>query len=151
MHNSETGKYHGQGINYHDLGIDGLTAALESLTNPRNVMKSKKQGKIELVLQSVDKKGNSILSIVRLNAKTLNGKRFLDEHIVTSAYGRINIENYIKKADNEGRLIKQKEQSQGIPQVQYEGNINDHSFDNSISQPEPKATVLIKIHWKFFR
>ncbi len=57
MHSKETGKYHGDGINYHDLGVDGLESALTSFESPKAIMMSKKQGKIELVLQGVDKKG----------------------------------------------------------------------------------------------
>ena len=108
MHSKETGKYHGEGINYHDLGVKGLREALESLKNPVNIMKSKKDGKIEIVLQSVDKKGNSNLCIVAINQKTQNGRKFLDAHIVTTVYGRRNIDRYVAKAEEEGRLIKSK-------------------------------------------
>ena len=140
MHSKETGKYHGDNINYHDLGVEGLEAALESIKSPINILKSKKDKKIELVLQSVDKKGNSILSIVAINQKPQNGRQFLDVHIVTSVYGKRNIDKYIGKAEEEGRLIKAKkeESSQGIPQVQYKGNINDNSSNDSIS-PKTKS------------
>ena len=49
MHSKETGKYHGTGINYHNLGITGLREALESFKNPKHIIKSKKNGKIELI------------------------------------------------------------------------------------------------------
>ena len=77
-----------------------------------------------------------MLSIVAINTVTQNGKKFLDAHIVTSVYGRRNIDKYIRKAEEEGRLIKHKkeETSQGIPQVQYKGNINEISSANSIPQ-----------------
>ena len=136
MHSKETGKYHGNNINYHDLGVNGLEAALESFKSPLSIMKSKKEGKIELVIQGVDKKGNSLLSVVAINTVTQNGRKFLNAHIVTSVYGRRNIDSYIAKAEKEGRLIKAKKEEtpQGIPQVQYKGNINEISSDNSISQ-----------------
>jgi hypothetical protein len=135
MHSKTTGKYHGDHINYHNLGVDGLESALEAIKSPLNILKSKKDGKIELILESIDKKGKSILSIVSINQKTQNNMKFLDAHIVTSVYGRRNIEKYISKAEEEGRLIKAKkeESTQGIPQVQYEGNINVNST-NSILQ-----------------
>lgn len=136
MHSKETGKYKGENINYHNLGVDGLEAALESFKSPLSIMRAKKEGKIELVLQGVDKKGNSLLSIVAINTVTQNGRKFLNAHIVTSVYGRRNIDSYIAKAEKEGRLIKTKKEEtpQGIPQVQYEGNINAISSDNRISQ-----------------
>ena len=57
------------------------------------------------------------------------------KHKVTSVYGRRSIDNYIRKAETEGRLIKSKEEiPQGIPQVQYKGNINETSSANSISR-----------------
>ena len=42
MHSKETGKYHGKGINYHNLGVEGLKEALESFKNPKYIIKSKK-------------------------------------------------------------------------------------------------------------
>ena len=133
MHSKETGKYHGEGINYHNLGVDGLEEALNKLTRPIKIIKSKKRGKIELILESYDKEGRSILSIVAINTHTLNSNKFEKAHIITSVYGRRNANNYINLAEKEGRLITKKEEStQGIPQVQYEGNINENSSKNSI-------------------
>lgn len=145
MRSKETGKYHGEGINYHNLGIDGLRGALESLKNPQHIMKSKKDGKIELALQNVDKKGNNILSIIVVNTVTLNGNKMLNAHIVTSVYGKRNIENYISKARNEGRIIEpnKEEFSQGTPQVQYEGSINENSSNDIILNPEPNVKDII--------
>ena len=141
MHSKDTGKYHGDGINYHDLGVNGLESALTSFESPKAIMMSKRQGKIELVLQGVDKKGKSLLSIVAINTKTQNNRKFLDAHIVTSVYGRKSIEKYISNAENEGRLLltKKEETSQGIPQVQYEGNINEISSNYSISDSTAKS------------
>ncbi len=138
MHSKETGKYRGQGINYHNLGVEGLQEALESFKNPKHIMKSKKDGKIELALQTVDKKGNSILSIIAINTVTLNGNKMLDAHIVTSAYGKKNIEKYILTAKNEGRIIENKTEEipQGTPQVQYEGSINEISSNDIILDEE---------------
>lgn len=72
---------------------------------------------------------------------TQNNRKFLNAHIVTSVYGRRSIEKYISNAENEGRLLlsKKEETSQGIPQVQYEGNINEISSDNSILDSTSKS------------
>ena len=137
MENKENGRYQGDGINYHNLGKDGMKSAIESIGNPEQVLLSKKDGKIELVLEGIDYKGDKLLSIISLNTITRNAKKFIEAHIVTSIYGRRGIDKYIAKADREGRLIysKKEEQVQGISQVQYEGNINTNSsFESNISR-----------------
>ena len=52
------------------------------------------------------------------------------------------IENYIKKASSEGRLIDTKNEAapQGISQVQYEGDINDTASKHNI----PTSTENVK-------
>ena len=44
---------------------------------------SKKEWKVELVLQGVDKKGDKLLSIVALNTNAKNAKKYIEAHIVT--------------------------------------------------------------------
>ena len=136
MESKENGKYKGEGINYHSLGKEGLKSAIESFGSPEQVLLSKKEGKIELVLQGVDKKGNKLLSIVALNTNARNADQYIEAHIVTSIYGRRSIERYISKAEEEGRLIynKKEEPAQVNSQVQYEGIINANSSNNRIAQ-----------------
>lgn len=130
MQSKENGKYKGDGINYHNIGKEGMKSAIESFDRPEQVLLSKKDGKIELVLEGVDRKGNRLLSVVALNTSTRNAQKFIEAHIVTSIYGKRSIERYVSKAESEGRLIytKKEEPAQGISQVQYEGNINADSF-----------------------
>ncbi len=96
-------------------------------------MRSKKNNnKIELALSFTDYKGNSGLAIVELNATARNFRTHLTAHIVNSIYGKRNIENYIQKAENDGRLLtkKSEEFSQVKAQVQYKSVINENSSDN---------------------
>lgn len=86
--------------------------AISSFDTPDAVMLSQKEGKIELVLKGTDRKGNKLLSIVALNAYTRNAKNFIETHIVTSIYGRRNIEKYVDKARSEGRRLITKKKSQ---------------------------------------
>ena len=136
MESKETGRYKGDNINYHNLGKDGMKSAIESIGNPEQVLLSNKESKIELVLESVDYKGNKMLSIVALNTSAQNAKKFIEAHIVTSIYGRRSMDKYVAKAEREGRLIysKKEESVQGIPQVQYKGDINTNSsFETSVA------------------
>ena len=96
----------------------------------------------------MDKKGNNILSIIAINAITLNGNKMLNAHIVTSAYGKKNIERYISIAKSEERLIGYKKQEfmQGTPQVQYEGSINTNSSNNKIPQKESVVNTYFMQH-----
>lgn len=140
MANKENGKYRGQGINYHNLGKEGLRQAIEAFAAPDAVMQSKKNGKVELVLDGTDYKGNRFLAIVALDTSTRNVDRFVKAHVVTSVYGRRSIDNYIRKASEDGRLVydKREEPARGISQVQYKSNINaDSSLDANVSQTGP--------------
>ena len=145
MESKENGKYKGDGINYHNIGKEGMKSAIESFDRPEQVLLSKKDGKIELVLEGVDRKGNRLLSIVALNTATRNAQKFIEAHIVTSIYGKRSIERYVSKAQSEGRLIytKKEELAQGISQVQYEGNINaNSSFETTIAQIDTDVKML---------
>ena len=131
MESKENGKYQGEGINYHNLGISGLEAALKSFDRPEYVLMSTKEGKIELILEGKDYKNRQLFSIVEVNTKAQNKVKVLDAHVVTSVYGNKNLSKRIALAEQEGRLIydknKDEEISQGTPQVQYKRGINDNS------------------------
>ena len=144
MESKENGKYKGKNINYHNLGLKGLESALQSFDTPEYVLLSTNESKIELILSGKDYKNRQLFSIVEVNTEAHNDKGFLKAHVVTSVYGNRGIKNRITKAQEEGRLIynKNEELSQGIPPVQYQGNINDNSSSqDSISQYDTKSQV----------
>lgn len=139
MESRENGRYQGQDINYHNLGIEGMKSAMENIGKPDAVMKSKRDGKIELFLDFVDYKGNRGLAIVQLDSNAQHAQEFIRANIVTSIYGRSRGDAYLEKAKSEGRLVYSKEEgsAQGITQVQYESNINAKpSSTNTIRQTE---------------
>ena len=135
MESRENGRYQGEKINYHNLGIEGIKSAMENIGKPDAVMKSKKDGKIELFLDFVDYKGNRGLAIVQLDSNAQHAQEFIRANIVTSIYGRSRGEAYLEKAKSEGRLVYSKEEgsAQGITQVQYKSNIN--------ANPSSTATI----------
>lgn len=139
MESRENGRYQGENINYHNLGIEGMKRAMENIGNPDAVIKSKKDGKIELFLDFVDYKGNRGLAIVQLDSNAQHSQEFIRANIVTSIYGRSRGDAYLEKAKSEGRLVYSKEEgsAQGITQVQYKSNINAKpSSTNTIRQTE---------------
>lgn len=135
MESRENGRYQGGNINYHNLGIEGMKRAMENIGNPDAVIKSKKDGKIELFLDLVDYKGNRGLAIVQLDSNAQHSQEFIRANIVTSIYGRSRGDAYLEKAKSEGRLVYSKEEgsAQGITQVQYKSNIN--------AKPSSTATI----------
>ena len=135
MESRENGRYQGENINYHNLGIEGMKRAMENIGNPDAVIKSKKDGKIELFLDFVDYKGNRGLAIVQLDSNAQHSQEFIRANIVTSIYGRSRGDAYLEKAKSEGRLVYSKEEgsAQGITQVQYKSNIN--------AKPSSTATI----------
>lgn len=140
MHTKETGKYHGDGINYHSLGVTGLQNALESIDRTNAVMISKKgPEKIEIALDTVDVKNNRCLSIIAINTTAQSSGTYLATHVVTSVYGRKNIDKYIKAAEDEGRAIKIEAPASVRSQVQYEGAMITGASDGRI--PEASEDV----------
>lgn len=135
MESRENGRYQGGNINYHNLGIEGMKRAMENIGNPDAVIKSKKDGKIELFLDFVDYKGNRGLAIVQLDSNAQHSKEFIRANIVTSIYGRSRGDAYLEKAKSEGRLVYSKEEgpAQGMAQVQYKSDIN--------AKPSSTATI----------
>lgn len=141
MHTKETGKYHGDGINYHSLGVTGLQNALESIDRTNAVMISKKgPEKIEIALDTVDVKNNRCLSIIAINTTAQSSGTYLATHVVTSVYGRKNIDKYIKAAEDEGRAIKIEAPASVRSQVQYEGAMITGASDGRI----PEASKDVK-------
>lgn len=139
MESRENGRYQGGNINYHNLGIEGMKRAMENIGNPDAVIKSKKDGKIELFLDFVDYKGNRGLAIVQLDSNAQHAQEFIRANIVTSIYGRSRGDAYLEKAKSEGRLVYSKEEgpAQGMAQVQYKSDINAKpSSTNTIRQTE---------------
>ncbi len=136
MESRENGRYQGQDINYHNLGIEGMKSAMENIGKPDAVMKSKRDGKIELFLDFVDYKGNRGLAIVQLDSNAQHAQEFIRANIVTSIYGKRSGDAYLEKAKSEGRLVYSKEEgpAQGMAQVQYESDIN----------AKPSSTVTIR-------
>ena len=142
MESKENGKYQGQGINYHNLGIDGLESALLSFESPECVILSKNENKIEFVLEGRDYKNRQVFSIVEVNTSAQHNRKNLPAHVVNSVYGKGNLKNYLANAKNEQRIIynKNEEQPQVMPQVQYERDINDNSSNRTDMVPSPRAT-----------
>ncbi len=138
MESKENGRYQGAGINYHNIGIEGMVDAINAFDDPEAVMLSKKEGKIELAIKGADRKGRPLLAIVEINTSAQNARKFIRAHVTTSIYGKRNIDKYIETAKNADRLIykKQEESAQGITQVQYEGDINANSSKTSIRNSE---------------
>lgn len=139
MESRENGRYQGGNINYHNLGIEGMKRAMENIGNPDAVIKSKKDGKIELFLDFVDYKGNRGLAIVQLDSNAQHAQEFIRANIVTSIYGRSRGDAYLEKAKSEGRLVYSKEEgpAQGMAQVQYKSDINAKpSSTDTIRQTE---------------
>ena len=116
-----------------------MKKAMENIGNPDAVIKSKKDGKIELFLDFLDYKGNRCLAIVQLDSNAQHAKEFIRANIVTSIYGRSRGDAYLEKAKSEGRLVYSKEEgpAQGMAQVQYKSDINAKpSSTDTIRQTE---------------
>ena len=110
MVSREEGRYKGENINYHNLGENGLKSAIASISSPEAVLRSKRDGCVELALNFVDYKGQQVLAVVELNSDAHNLANYVDAHIVASVYGRRNINLYIAKAQSEGRIIYNKKE-----------------------------------------
>ena len=123
-------------VNYHGLGKDLLIKAIDNLDNPKAIYKSNNNNYI-IVTEFKDQNGNDIIVPVQINGKGRYNDLYIDENQIKSAYGKNNLNNYIKK--NEFKEIYKKiEETDFNEGIQY-SNVADSSTNNSIPQNAKKV------------
>lgn len=101
---NSSGKY--KNANYHDLGIDIVKQLPEAINNPLDIVKSNtKDDSIVLTTYLADKNSNPVIASIKIDGRgTVNDIR-IDTNVMTSAYGKSNYDNFMKKNLEQGNLL----------------------------------------------
>lgn len=105
---AETENNHREYTNYHGLGIELATRAIEKMDSPDYIIKSsndKGDLGIAIFCKLFDEKSKQVMVAVKPEELASVNGAFLDTNIVLSTYGRKNYLNYIKKAIDENRIL----------------------------------------------
>lgn len=116
-------------VNYHALGKDRLLNVIDSLDNPLEIYKTSKDNYL-VITEILDDSGRNIVVPIKIDGKGTYNDVYIDENQIKSAYGRNNLERYIK--NNNFEKIYTKKGSTLNERVQYP-NIGN-STGNNITQ-----------------
>lgn len=116
-------------VNYHALGKERLLNVIDSLDNPLEIYKTSKDNYL-VITEILDDNGRNVVVPIKIDGKGTYNDVYIDENQIKSAYGRNNLEKYLKNNNFEKIYTKK-----GITlneRVQYP-NIGN-STDDNISQ-----------------
>ena len=117
------GRYH-KGEHYHNLGKDGFIKAVDRLTEPAIIAKSRAEeanSDIVVYTNTVDKDGNPVIAAIRINKNAfLDGARVVSNDI-GSIYGKSdNFYGFLEKQIDQNRILYvNKDQLKQVPGVQF--------------------------------
>lgn len=94
------------GANYHDLGFDLVKQLPEAISKPLNIVKSSTDtNSIVVITELADKQDRPIIASIKIDGKGVINNIEIDSNVMTSAYGRNNYDNFMKKNIAEGNLL----------------------------------------------
>ena len=117
-----------KGTNYHGLGKELLTKAIDGMDDPLAIYKQGGDNYL-VITQLKDNAGNDIIVPVKVNGNGVYNDVFIDENQIKTVYGKDNLENYLK--ENSLDKIYEKRGTALIAGVQFSGYGNS-SLDSSI-------------------
>ena len=94
-----------QNVNYHGLGKELLVKAIDNLDTPQAIYKTNENNYL-VVTEFKDNNGKEIVVPIQINGKGRYNDVFIDENQIKSAYGRNNLETYLKNNNFEQIYIK---------------------------------------------
>ena len=101
---NSSGNY--QGANYHDLGIDLVKQLPEAINNPLDVLQSDtKSDSIVIITELADKQDRPVIASIKIDGKGRVNDIEFDSNVMTSAYGRNNYDEFMKRNIEKGNLL----------------------------------------------
>lgn len=145
----KSGKY--TNSNYHNLGIDTVKQLPEAIANPLNVLKSHNNSYV-IITSLADKQGQIVIASIRIDGKGIVNNIQIDSNVLTSAYGRKNYDDYMRKNIEAGNLIydidegiiKENLNITNNPRLQLPNDISNSVPNNIISQNEQNMQVQLQ-------
>lgn len=117
------GRYH-KGDHYHNLGKDGFIKAVDRLTDPVIIAKSRaEEANTDIVAytNTVDKDGNPVIAAIRINKNVLlDGVRVVSNDIGSIYEKSDNFYGFLEKQIDQNRILYiNKDQLEKVPGVQF--------------------------------
>ena len=82
-------------VNYHALGKERLLNVIDSLDNPLEIYKTSKDNYL-VITEILDDNGRNVVVPIKIDGKGTYNDVYIDENQIKSAYGRNNLEKYLK-------------------------------------------------------
>lgn len=126
--------------NYHGLGADMVKQLPQAIDDPAIIMVSKTRPNDSVVLltELIDRQGRPVLAAIRFDGRGRYNNVQIDANVMTSAYGRTGVNNFVKDALEENRILDvNKEKSQFLeksPGVQFPDELYKASFEDNIAR-----------------
>lgn len=126
--------------NYHGLGADMVKQLPQAIDDPAIIMVSKTRPNDSVVLltELIDRQGRPVLAAIRFDGRGRYNNVQIDANVMTSAYGRTGVNNFVKDALEENRILDvNKEKSQFLeksPGVQFPDELYKTSFEDNIAR-----------------
>ena len=98
-------KLYRKNINYHGLGKNVLIKVINNMDYPLGIYKKGDNNYI-IITKVKNKYGDNIIVPVKIDGKGIYNNVYIDENQITSVYGKMNLENYIKNNNFEKIHIK---------------------------------------------
>ena len=124
-------------VNYHALGKERLLNVIDSLDDPLEIYKTSKDNYL-VITEILDDNGRNIVVPIKIDGKGTYNDVYIDENQIKSAYGKNNLERYIK--NNNFEKIYTKKGTTLNEGVQYP-NIGN-SIDNNITNSQENVKLL---------
>lgn len=131
------GKYND--VNYHNIDVDVIKQLPNALYTPLNILKSDtKNDSIVVVTELSDKNNNIIIASIKIDGiGTIQDIR-INSNVMTSAYGKSNYDNFMKKNIAKGNLLYDIDKGiiKRVTRDRVQFPMRDNSTTSNISQSD---------------
>lgn len=101
---NSNGQY--KGANYHDLGADLIKQIPDAISHPLNILQSDTRAdSIVVITELADKQDRPIIASIKIDGTGQINDIEFDSNVMTSAYGRNNYDEFMKKNIAKGNLL----------------------------------------------
>ena len=101
---NSNGEY--KNVNYHGLGVDIVKQLPKAISQPLNVLKSDTNpNSIVVITELADKQDRPVIASIKIDGTGRINDIFIDSNVMTSAYGRNNYDEFMKKNIAKGNLL----------------------------------------------
>ncbi len=132
----EEGQYNKR-RNYHGLGKELFIKAKKHIDSPVMIIKSNQDiqnADVVLVTSLRDQNGNVVIAAVKPEGIGRIKGNLTSANVVLSMYGKDSIQNYVKTAYQENRILKINPNEAVMPLVQFQGDLPHQDYSDNLTQ-----------------